>query len=40
MYVTSSDIELTFDNNRGNQTVGLRFENTLIPKGVFLVFLL
>lgn len=34
MYATSSDIELTFDNNRGNETVGLRFENMLIPKGV------
>lgn len=33
MYTTSSDIELVADGSRGNQTIGLRFQNLNIPSG-------
>jgi len=40
MYFNSTDIELTFDDNpnenRGNQTVGLRFPNLQIPQGAIV----
>ena len=31
IYEESTDIELIFDANRGNQTIGLRFENINVP---------
>lgn len=34
MYMNSSDIELVYDgSNRGNQAIGLRFQNVEVPKG-------
>ena len=36
-YEESTDIELIFDVNRGNQVVGLRFENVNIPDGATIV---
>jgi|GEM_PF-3307519 len=36
-YEESTDIELIFDGNRGNQVVGLRFENINIPDGATIV---
>jgi hypothetical protein len=38
MYLTSTDIELVYDtyNSAGNQTVGLRFANLLIPRGAHI----
>lgn len=34
MYMTSSDLELTEDGSKGNQTIGIRFQNLQIPKGM------
>lgn len=33
MYTNSSDIELVYDGSRGNQVIGLRFNNVTIPQG-------
>lgn len=33
MYLDSSDLELTYDDSRGNQTVGLRFNEVQIDRG-------
>lgn len=34
MCANSSDLELTLDGSKGNQTVGIRFPNVAIPKGM------
>jgi hypothetical protein len=34
MYLTSSDLELTEDGSKGNQTIGIRFRNLNIPTGM------
>jgi hypothetical protein len=34
IYVNSTDIELVYDGSRGNQIIGLRFQNLQIPQGV------
>lgn len=34
MYANSSDLELTLDGSKGNQTIGIRFPNVAIPKGM------
>ncbi len=37
MYFNSSDLEFNYDNNRGDQTVGLLFRNLNIPQGAMIV---
>jgi len=36
MYITSTDLELVRDGSRGNQTVGIRFQDIQVPAGALI----
>ncbi len=36
MYITSTDLELVRDGSRGNQTVGIRFQDVQVPAGALI----
>ena len=36
MYLTSTDLELVHDGSRGNQTIGIRFQDVQVPAGALI----